>query len=123
MNTDDLYSLGDRLRQELIGEERYAETSTGIYGTPLMKEFINVTTTTIFGALWARPGLDLKSRALVCVVSETGMVSSRLPVFRTLFSENWPTISAPCIRNRTSSRKYEQEVWKLSYLVVRSLVP
>jgi 4-carboxymuconolactone decarboxylase len=29
-----------------------------------------VATETVFGALWTRPGLDLKTRALICVVSD-----------------------------------------------------
>ena len=36
----------------------------------LMKKFIDVATETVFGALWTRPGLDLKTRTLVCVVSD-----------------------------------------------------
>jgi len=36
----------------------------------LMKKFIDVATETVFGALWTRPGLDLKTRALICVVSD-----------------------------------------------------
>lgn len=35
-----------------------------------MKKFIDVATETVFGALWTRPGLDLKTRTLVCVVSD-----------------------------------------------------
>jgi len=37
---------------------------------PVMKKFIDVATETVFGALWTRPGLDLKTRALICVVSD-----------------------------------------------------
>jgi 4-carboxymuconolactone decarboxylase len=35
-----------------------------------MRKFIEVATETVFGALWSRPGLDLKTRTLVCVVSD-----------------------------------------------------
>jgi len=35
-----------------------------------MKQFIDLATETVFGALWARPGLDLKTRTLICVVSD-----------------------------------------------------
>ena len=38
-----------------------------------MKKFIDVATETVFGALWTRPGLDLKTRALICVISDTCM--------------------------------------------------
>src|SRR5262245_42693021 len=33
-------------------------------------KFIDVATEAIFGMLWTRPGLDLKTRTLVCVVSD-----------------------------------------------------
>ena len=45
-----------------------AERTT--YGDPIMRKFIDVATETVFGALWTRPGLDLKTRTLVCVVSD-----------------------------------------------------
>jgi len=35
-----------------------------------MAKFAEVTQETIFGALWTRPGLDLKTRALICVISD-----------------------------------------------------
>jgi 4-carboxymuconolactone decarboxylase len=35
-----------------------------------MAKFIDVATEGIFGVLWTRPGLDLKTRTLVCVVSD-----------------------------------------------------
>ncbi len=42
-----------------------------LYSDPVMKKFIDVATETVFGALWTRPGLDDKTRALICVVSDT----------------------------------------------------
>ena len=35
-----------------------------------MQKFRELTTETIFGTLWTRSGLDLKTRALICVVSD-----------------------------------------------------
>ena len=35
-----------------------------------MEKFAEVTQETIFGTLWTRPGLDLKTRALICVISD-----------------------------------------------------
>jgi len=35
-----------------------------------MGKFIDVATETIFGMLWTRPGLDIKTRTLVCVISD-----------------------------------------------------
>jgi 4-carboxymuconolactone decarboxylase len=39
-------------------------------GSEMALDFIAVVTETVFGALWARPGLDTKTRTLVCVVSD-----------------------------------------------------
>jgi 4-carboxymuconolactone decarboxylase len=36
----------------------------------MMRKFIDTATENIFGNLWTRPGLDLKTRTLVCVVSD-----------------------------------------------------
>ena len=35
--------------------------------------FIDLATETVFGSLWARPGLDLKTRTLICVITDTTM--------------------------------------------------
>src|SRR5262249_32872841 len=37
---------------------------------PMMRTFIDTVTETVFGTLWTRPGLDLKTRTLICVVSD-----------------------------------------------------
>lgn len=42
-----------------------------------MQTFIDVATETVFGALWTRPGLDLKTRTLVCVVTDAA--TARFP--------------------------------------------
>jgi 4-carboxymuconolactone decarboxylase len=41
------------------------------YDDPVMQKFRDVPAETVLGALWTRLGLDLKTRALVCVVSDT----------------------------------------------------
>jgi 4-carboxymuconolactone decarboxylase len=35
-----------------------------------MRKFLDVATETVFGALWTRPGLDVKTRAMICVISD-----------------------------------------------------
>ena len=42
-----------------------------------MRKFIDVVTETVFGTLWTRPGLDLKTRTLVTLVSDAA--TGRLP--------------------------------------------
>src|SRR6516164_953949 len=70
MPESELYRKGAALRRQLMGEAAVERSARGIYSDPVMKKFIDVATETVFGALWTRPGLDLKTRALICVVSD-----------------------------------------------------
>jgi 4-carboxymuconolactone decarboxylase len=54
-----------------MGETYAAQLDQAVYTDPIMEKFAGVTQETIFGTLWTRPGLDLKTRALICVVSDT----------------------------------------------------
>ena len=42
-----------------------------LYADPIMQKFAALSSETIFGTLWTRPGLDLKTRTLICVASDT----------------------------------------------------
>ena len=53
-----------------MGDAAVERSAREIYGDPVMKKFIDIATETVFGALWTRPGLDLKTRALICVISD-----------------------------------------------------
>ena len=70
MAESELYRKGAALRRELFGEAAVARVDREVYSDPVMKKFIEVATETVFGALWTRPGLDVKTRTLVCVVSD-----------------------------------------------------
>ena len=71
MPESELYQKGAAMRRQLMGDAEVARSAREIYSDPLMKKFIDVATETVFGALWTRPGLDLKTRALICVISDT----------------------------------------------------
>jgi 4-carboxymuconolactone decarboxylase len=61
---------GRAMRRKLMGEA-YAKMLDGsVYTDPIMEKFAEVTQETIFGTLWTRPGLDLKTRTLICVISD-----------------------------------------------------
>ena len=62
---------GRELRRQLLGEDFVDRSNQTVYADPLMQKFLDLTTETVFGSLWTRPGLDLKTRALICVVSDT----------------------------------------------------
>ena len=65
------YKKGTEIRSKLMGP-KYAESmNKSVYDDPIMKKFGDYAREAVFGMLWTRPGLDLKTRALICVVSDT----------------------------------------------------
>ena len=70
MAESELYKRGVAVRKKLRGEADFARNAKEYAKDPVMKQFIDVATETVFGALWTRPGLDIKTRTLICVVSD-----------------------------------------------------
>lgn len=70
MAESETYRRGREIRRGLLGDEYVAQADRSTYTDPIMRKFIDVATETVFGALWSRPGLDLKTRTLICVVSD-----------------------------------------------------
>ena len=70
MAESELYKKGVAIRRRLRGEADFARNESEYTKDPTMKQFIDLATETVFGALWARPGLDIKTRTLICVVSD-----------------------------------------------------
>jgi 4-carboxymuconolactone decarboxylase len=70
MADSELYKKGAAMRRQLLGDAVIERSAREVYSDPVMKKFIDMATETVFGALWTRPGLDLKTRALICVVSD-----------------------------------------------------
>ncbi len=70
MAESETFRKGQALRRQLLGDAFVERSNQSVYADPVMKKFIDVATETVFGALWSRPGLDLKTRTLVCVVSD-----------------------------------------------------
>lgn len=73
MAESETYRRGAEIRRKLLGDDFVEKTNRTTYADPIMRKFIDLATETVFGALWARPGLDLKTRTLVCVVSDTAL--------------------------------------------------
>ena len=67
----ELYRKGAAMRRQMLGDAAVEKSAREVYSDPVMKKFIDVATENVFGALWTRPGLDTKTRALICVVSDT----------------------------------------------------
>jgi 4-carboxymuconolactone decarboxylase len=70
MIESETYRKGAQVRRQLLGEDFVERASRTTYADPVMKKFIDAATESVFGTLWTRPGLDLKTRTLVCVVSD-----------------------------------------------------
>ena len=70
MPDSETYKKGAEMRRRLLGDDWVERTGRTTYADPVMRTFIDVTTESVFGTLWTRPGLDLKTRTLVCVVSD-----------------------------------------------------
>ncbi len=70
MAKSELHDKGMALRTELLGEEFVERMNQSTYDDPVMHKFRDIAAENVFGALWTRPGLDLKTRALICVISD-----------------------------------------------------
>ncbi|WP_170979602.1 carboxymuconolactone decarboxylase family protein [Roseomonas sp. HF4] len=73
MSKGELWERGDAVRRRLIGEAAVGRMAKGVYDDPIMETFGDYAREAVFGMLWSREGLDLKTRALICVVSDTAI--------------------------------------------------
>ena len=71
MAESELYKKGTEIRSKLMGEKYAAKMNATVYDDPIMKKFGDYAREAVFGMLWTRPGLDLKTRTLICVISDT----------------------------------------------------
>ena len=67
---DDKRAQGRAMRRRLMGDAYADKLDSGLYNHPIMEKFAAYTQGAVFGMLWTRPGLDLKTRALICVISD-----------------------------------------------------
>jgi 4-carboxymuconolactone decarboxylase len=70
MSESEAMRKGSEMRRRLLGDEWVERANKSSYADPVMKEFIDVAIESVFGTLWTRPGLDLKTRTLICVISD-----------------------------------------------------
>ena len=70
MARSELYEKGIRLRSDLLGADYAERINESAYREEAMQKFRDLAAETVFGSLWTRPGLDLKTRTLICVVSD-----------------------------------------------------
>jgi 4-carboxymuconolactone decarboxylase len=91
MAESETYRRGSEIRRQLLGDAWVEQASRTTYRDPTMRRFIDLVTETVFGALWTRPGLDLKTRTLVCVVSDaaTGQEAELAIHLRMALRQGW----------------------------------
>lgn len=70
MPETDQYRKGAEIRRKLLGDDYIKKMGSTAYADPIMREFIDYAIEHVFGALWTRPGLDVKTRTLVTLVSD-----------------------------------------------------
>ena len=71
MPEETLREKGARMRSALMGEAYAGSLESTVYADDGMRQFRDLAQEIAFGTVWSRPGLDLKTRALICVVSDT----------------------------------------------------
>ncbi len=64
---------GVAMRAALFGEAAAAKIDASDYNSAGMQKFKEYAQEAVFGGLWARECLDLKTRTLICVISDTVM--------------------------------------------------
>jgi 4-carboxymuconolactone decarboxylase len=65
------YQNGTEMRRKLMGEAYADKLDKSVYTDKIMEGFAEVTREAIFGTLWTRGVIDLKTRTLITVISDT----------------------------------------------------
>ena len=68
MAESELYKKGTAIRSKLMGAKYAENMNKTVYDDPIMKKFGDYAREAVFGMLWDRPGIDHKTRALICVI-------------------------------------------------------
>ena len=67
---DDLHTIAKEMRQKLLGKDFADKLDKAVYTDPMMDKFAEVARQIAFGTVWTRPGLDLKTRTMITLVSD-----------------------------------------------------
>ena len=71
MTEKTLREKGGEMRSALLGEAYAGSLESTVYADEGMRKFRDLAQEIAFGNVWSRPGLDLKTRTMICVVSDT----------------------------------------------------
>jgi 4-carboxymuconolactone decarboxylase len=69
---------GRAMRRMLVGDLMADRLDREVYTNPHMEKFAEITQEILFAQMWSRPGLDLKTKSLITVISDvsTGSVEA-----------------------------------------------
>ena len=70
MKDSDLRAKGRAMRRKLVGDTFADKLDKGLYTDPHMDKYGELTQEVVFGIVWSRPGLDLKTKTLITLVSD-----------------------------------------------------
>lgn len=86
-----LRAKGRAMRRTLVGDAYADKLDQDLYTDPIMEKFGELTQELVFGSLWTRPGIDLKTRALVTLVSDaaTGRTTELKVHLRFARNQGW----------------------------------
>ena len=106
MTQSEAHELGAETRRRVMGDATIARMAQSVYGDEVMDRFVEYATEAVWGLLWARPGLDLKTRTLVSVVTTATQgrwpeLAMYLPMAR---AQGWTETSSPkcCCTSRAT---------------------
>ena len=63
------YEQGMKVRREVLGDAWVDKSEKG--KTDFNQDWVDFIARTAWGDIWSRPGLDLKTKTLICVISDT----------------------------------------------------
>ena len=69
MTDSETYRKGLEVFRQLEGDENFEQVLVRRQD-PVTGKFLDVATEAVLGVLWTRPGLDLKTRTFICVISD-----------------------------------------------------
>lgn len=70
MSKSETFEKGAATRREVMGPAMAEKMAKTVYTGKVMETFADYATEAVFGMLWARPGLDHKTRAMVTLTSD-----------------------------------------------------
>jgi 4-carboxymuconolactone decarboxylase len=70
LSKSETFQKGAATRRVVMGEAIAEKMAASVYTGPVMETFADYATEAVFGMLWARPGLDHKTRAMITLVSD-----------------------------------------------------